>query len=541
MDEGERSRPDTGRPPVILVVDDDDAIRALYVLTLELAGMTPVEATDGRAALEVLAGREIDVVILDASMPVLDGHETLAAIRAEPRTAATTVIFVTGANDLADRIRGLDSGADDYLEKPLDPAELVARVRAHLRGRETWRRVVQQRLSARATVARSLGLVPTEGGLTATGAAICACIDRLDAGASSAVVAFTGDDAELLAATGGLTAAGATGRLPQAVAAQLRDRAGTEGWVEQRTLQPAGAIGIPLGRPDLEAAAFVPLRSGSGPIGVLVLADARARDRGDATQSLSAAMDLAPLVTALVRPVLARERRDESRVAAMRRRIDTLAFHPVFQPIVDLGTDRAVGFEALTRFDDHTPPERVFAEASALGLGVELEAVTAAAAMRASASLPDDAWLSVNVSPLFLTDVERAAAVFARPARQVVLELTEHDPIDDYPSVLAAVEALDDGFLLSVDDAGAGYACLHHVLRLRPSYVKLDRGWVSGIESDPARQALVAGLGDFAERADGCLIAEGIEDPAELAVLTELGVQLGQGWLLGRPAEAGAH
>ena len=88
---------------------------------------------------------------------------------------------------------------------------------------------------------------------------------------------------------------------------------------------------------------------------------------------------------------------------------------------------------------------------------------------------------------------------------------------------------------LAVDDAGAGFSSLLHVLELHPAFVKLDRSLVAGIESDEARHAMVVGLNHFA-RATGCrLIAEGIETDSELAVLRALDIPLGQGYLLGRP------
>jgi EAL domain-containing protein (putative c-di-GMP-specific phosphodiesterase class I) len=119
-----------------------------------------------------------------------------------------------------------------------------------------------------------------------------------------------------------------------------------------------------------------------------------------------------------------------------------------------------------------------------------------------------------------------------------VLELTEHDRIDDYPRVRQAVDALGPDVRLSVDDAGSGYACLTHVLALRPAYMKLDRGWVQGIEADPVRQALVAGLQHFAQRTGCRLIAEGIETTAQFETLRGLGVGYGQGFLLGAPQPA---
>jgi len=93
---------------------------------------------------------------------------------------------------------------------------------------------------------------------------------------------------------------------------------------------------------------------------------------------------------------------------------------------------------------------------------------------------------------------------------------------------------------ISVDDAGAGYASLRHILELQPDFVKLDIGLVHQIDADPARQALAAGLHHYAAEAGNTLIAEGVETPAECSTLHRLGIPLAQGFFLGRPAEAPA-
>jgi EAL domain-containing protein (putative c-di-GMP-specific phosphodiesterase class I) len=119
-----------------------------------------------------------------------------------------------------------------------------------------------------------------------------------------------------------------------------------------------------------------------------------------------------------------------------------------------------------------------------------------------------------------------------------VLELTEHDRIDDYAALRQALGRITPHVQVSIDDAGAGFASLRHVLELRPEYMKLDRSWIAGIDTDPSRQALVCGLSHFAG-ATGCrLIAEGVEHETELEVLRQFGVELGQGYLFGTPRPA---
>jgi PAS domain S-box-containing protein len=228
------------------------------------------------------------------------------------------------------------------------------------------------------------------------------------------------------------------------------------------------------------------------------------------------------------------------RRASARDRIETLieerAFGPIFQPIVDLSSGATVGYEALTRFVDGSRPDEVFATALECGLGIELETATVAASLEAARGLPRRAWLSLNVSPSLLADVATLGAALGVRARPLVLEITEHEPIEAYGPLREAVLRLGPEIRLAVDDAGAGVANFHHLVELRPDFVKIDAGLVRGVDADVGRQAVVAGILHFAAAAGCQVIAEGIETDAELIAVTELGVTLGQGYLLGRPA-----
>jgi EAL domain-containing protein (putative c-di-GMP-specific phosphodiesterase class I) len=231
----------------------------------------------------------------------------------------------------------------------------------------------------------------------------------------------------------------------------------------------------------------------------------------------------------------------ERRRDAIAAIIEHTEYRTVFQPMVALYKSEVVGYEALTRFDDGTPPDHRFAEAGALGLGTELELATIASAVAAARDLPEERFLSINLSPELLISHQEAlesAISSLQQDRPVVLELTEHDVIHDYEALRSSLARFSPSVQLSVDDAGAGFSTLRHVVMLEPDYVKLDRSWVTNIHIDPTRQALVAGLSHFA-RVTGCeLVAEGIESEPERETLAELDVSLGQGFLLGIPAGA---
>jgi EAL domain-containing protein (putative c-di-GMP-specific phosphodiesterase class I) len=206
--------------------------------------------------------------------------------------------------------------------------------------------------------------------------------------------------------------------------------------------------------------------------------------------------------------------------------------------VVELEDGRVIGFEALTRFADGVEPDVRFAEAALSGLGLEYEIAAIEAALEASIALPADRFISLNASPALVLDTARLGPVLASTDRPIVLELTEHARIDDYADLRAALHAYGPRVRVAVDDAGAGYASLRHILELRPAFVKLDLSIVTGIEHDPVRQALVSALVYFAVKTASELIAEGIETETEAAVLRELGISFGQGYLFGRPARA---
>ncbi len=210
--------------------------------------------------------------------------------------------------------------------------------------------------------------------------------------------------------------------------------------------------------------------------------------------------------------------------------------HVVYQPVVELATSRHAGAEALSRFPAGTPgPDVWFADAAAVGRGADLELRAVRRALAGLLHLPG--FLSVNLSPATIAGPGFAEVLTGVPLDRVVVEITEHAAIDDYACLLAALAPLRDaGLRVAVDDTGAGYASLRHVLAILPDFVKLDISLVRGIDADRSRRALAAGLVTFAEASGAAIIAEGIETAEELAVLRELGVSHGRGYHLARPA-----
>ena len=211
----------------------------------------------------------------------------------------------------------------------------------------------------------------------------------------------------------------------------------------------------------------------------------------------------------------------------------------LFQPIFDIETRRPVGVESLSRFAaaPARTPDRWFAEAAEIGLGIELELAAIRRAVLALAALPEDIYLSVNASPATILHRDFASVLDGLNAERVVLEITEHADVEDYERLLSALRPLRErGVRIAVDDAGAGYSSLRHILHIQPDLIKLDTSLTRNIALDPARKALAAALIGFARETGSQIVAEGVETGSELATLKSLGAEKAQGYFLGRPA-----
>lgn len=211
------------------------------------------------------------------------------------------------------------------------------------------------------------------------------------------------------------------------------------------------------------------------------------------------------------------------------------------QPIVDLYRGVTAGFELLARFSDsevEAPPFEWFRTAYAMGLGPRLEAAVVRRALRLRDELPPNTFLTVNLDPAAVGHPEVAEVLLGEGRLdRVVIEITETSPLGDVAELgRVARELRSRGAFIAVDDTGTGYAGLERLLAVRPQFVKVDRAFIDGIDQDGAKRALLELVGHFASRIDAWVVAEGIERVEELAELVRLGVPLGQGFLLNRPA-----
>lgn len=396
----------------------------------------------------------------------------------------------------------------------------------------------EREVTARVTVLRSLGSLEAADTPEETARRICVEALKLDGIDVAAIRAFNANGDGVIV---GL--AGAASDVPYAVGtvlapertAHLARNAASGPWTETFAPSDDSAVDA-LYRAGLRVMSNAPLVWNDQIVGVIGLGAGSGRSLAIDAERLITVREFGVVAGPLLGPPLAERARLDGLHEAVSQVIDRQAFHPVFQPIVDLSSGQTVGYEALTRFDDGVRPDVCFANAAAAGLGASLESACLRAAQRDAIAIPAGAWLSLNVSPALAAAMVPLIAVLEHGERDIVLEITEHAPIADYAGLTAALGGIRRHIRIAVDDAGAGYAGLKHILEIRPDIVKLDIALVRGVDGDPVRRALIAGMGAFA-RESGCgLLAEGIETPEELATLRALGVPLGQGFLLGRPA-----
>ena len=400
---------------------------------------------------------------------------------------------------------------------------------------------VMLQTGVRAALAESLHHISPESSLEQAAQAICDQLVTLAFVDVAVIQIFLGgDEVEVLAqsAPPGYPVMAGT-HLPPGRATTVLEQAARGPWARYAESDPddGGLRAAAVGE-GLKALAYGPIVHADQVVGTLVLGTFDERFARMVVEKMPGIVSFGVASSALLAERMYRRRQAADLHGELAAVLAARAFHPVFQPIVDLESRKVVGYEALTRFDSGQRPDLCFADAWSVGLGPDMEIATLTAAVDAGKGLPTGAWLDLNVSPRLLAVPERLRPVLWQAGRPIVLEVTEHEMIDDYDLVRGAFHALGNDVRLAVDDAGVGIANFGHIIELRPDFVKLDISMVRRVNAHLGRQAMVVGMRHFSLTVGCRLIAEGVETEEEEATLRALGVEFGQGYLFGYPGPA---
>lgn len=229
------------------------------------------------------------------------------------------------------------------------------------------------------------------------------------------------------------------------------------------------------------------------------------------------------------------------------RLILTGEFDVHFQPIANIFEPAILGFEALIRAPASTAlhsPVVLFEVAASCGRLIELERLIATLIVRrfAQLGLPGRLFLNATADALAaagnrLPEIRAVLQSAGVAAERIVVELTETRPVSDLSTLTDAITRLRElGLSIALDDLGEGFSSLRRWIDLAPDYVKIDRHFIDGVAGNPVKQRLVASILEMAASSGSAVIAEGIEQWADLDVLRRLGVSLCQGYLLARPS-----
>ncbi|MFM1988864.1 MAG: hypothetical protein RJA99_1821 [Pseudomonadota bacterium] len=546
----------------VMMIDDEPILVELVRAFLEEAGYRDFRGeTDPVAALKRLREAPPDVLLLDLMMPGISGFEVLRSVRADPQLKMIPVIVMTSASDARTKLRVLELGATDFLEKPVDPSELVLRLRNTLafkamRDRSTWfdvatglpnRRLMlthagstlrraarrdelcgllQIEIGRVRQLSETLGHRAADEAIRAIAQRIQRCmrtgepVGRVGDDVAGPMVSRTGPDefAALLPALRRIEdAAGIARRLLATVAQPLQ--------IEGHDWYPQVSIGI-AGSPSDATEAEALLRCARA-----AASSVRGRP-GNGYGFYSAALNAQSLARLTLE-------------AQLRRALERSEFELHYQPKVAIETGRVIGCEALIRWRHPerglVPPGEFIPVAEEAGLIVELGTWVVNEACRAARRWVDAGHpgrVAVNTAaPHFrdgrlMRDVDRALAATGLPPRLLTVELTESMVMqgsDDGIGTLNQLKSL--GVSISLDDFGTGYSSLAYLKRMPIDELKIDRSFIAGLPADNDSAAIVRAIVGMSGSLGLEVIAEGVETAQQADFLVSVGCRAAQGWL----------
>ena len=526
----------------ILVIDDDDDLTTSVAAVLEANGYDVITATDGEQGLELAFTKNPHLILLDVTMPGMDGHQVCRELQFG-YTKDIPVVFLTARTELSHMMEANRAGASAYVTKPFRSEHLLQTIRDVLRDASAYRDDVtglptlagiQVEIQRMLFDHGQLGFIYVSlGGIQALehlqGFEV---VDEVYRVVGNALQKARGDllrgddfisisslgDAFLIVLSPSRENAFINEDDLRVVKTRLQEQllAQLEKELESRTLRK---VELFVGYSRLTQSPKIRFKR--------ALLDAVA----SATQTVEA-------------------ERDESR-SHLREQVDAVMAQEqgscVFHPIGNLKDFEAIGYEILSRGpreSDLHRPDALFEMARSEGRVAELDLLCRRTACHAGERLPEHALRFINSEPITMflhahgdSFVQEFVDVTPSSVRGLtVIEITESGVIDDFDRMREIVRQLRaHGFRVAIDDAGAGYAGLQTMVEIEPDFIKLDMSLIRGVDTSVVKQRLVRTLRDFCREAAITLIAEGIETVRQLETLRQLGVTHGQGFLFGLP------
>jgi EAL domain-containing protein (putative c-di-GMP-specific phosphodiesterase class I)/DNA-binding response OmpR family regulator len=526
----------------VLVIDDDADVTAVVRAALECGGYEVLVADSGRAGLELAYTEHPHLILLDVGMPEMDGYQVCRELQFG-YTKDIPVVFLTGRGDLGDMEAARRSGGSGYITKPFRVDHLLASVRDLLRdaavfhdditGLPTLAQVqveVQRRLFDHTQLGilyvtlesvhvleKVQGFEVVDEVFRATGRGLVEARGHLLREEDFVSVSSLGNAFLVV-----LSPARKRGFIVEEDLAAVKRR--LRGQLVESLRRELGSdllekIGLYVGHARLTQSPKV-------------------RFRRALLEAIDAATDTIQIERSDAQLRLDRE---------LERILVERLINCVYQPIVRLDAFDVVGYELLARGPADTElhrPDALFEAARHRGRVTELDRICRLAATHASSLLPSECLRFINTEPVSLFFHSRSQDfvqefIDTTPPdlrHLTVMEITESAIIEDFEHMRGVVRRLrDEGFMIAIDDAGAGYSGLRTMVEIDSDFIKLDISLTRSIEASVVKQNLFRTLHDFCRGSGIELVAEGIETQAQLDILRELGVDCGQGFLFAHP------
>jgi len=526
----------------ILVIDDDAGVTAVVQAALECGGYEVLVASSGGAGLELAFTRHPHLILLDVIMPGMDGYQVCRELQFG-YTKDIPVVFLTGRAELGDMKEARRVGASGYITKPFHVDQLLASIRDLLRDASTFEdditglptlSQVQVEVQRKLFDHTQLGIlyVTLEGVPFLEQTQGFEVVDEVFRAVGGSLVEARGH----LLRDEDFVSVSSLGNAFLVVLSPARKR----GFIDHEDL-------LTVSR-RLQSQLVESLRAelGSSLLDKIGMYVGHARltqsPKVRFRRALLEAIDAATRTIQLERSD-AQLRLDRQLENILLQRLISC----VYQPIVRLDSYDVVGYELLARGPENTElhwPDALFEHARHRGRVTDLDRVCRLAATRASSLLSSECLRFINTEPVSLFFHSRGQDsvqefIDTTPPelrRLTVMEITESAIIEDFDHMRGVVQRLrDEGFMIAIDDAGAGYSGLRTMVEIDADFIKLDISLTRDIETSAAKQRLFTTLRDFCEGGEIKLVAEGIETRAQLDVLRALGVDCGQGYLFAYP------